>query len=296
MILVTGAAGKTGQAVTAALAARGQRVRALVHRPEAAAVVTASGAAEVVVGDMLAADALQIALAGVAAVYHICPNMHPAEVPMAELLLGAMVAAGVRRIVYHSVLHPQVEAMPHHWRKLRVEELLFTQDLAWTILQPAAYMQNIFGAWRAVVEEGVYRVPYATQTRLGMVDLHDVAAAAATVLLEDGHACAIYELAGREILDQDEIAAVLGEVLQRPVRAEAIARASWSETAARGGLNPEAIAVLLAMFEYYERHGFYGSPTVLRLLLGREPSTLATVVARQLSVLEHSAGGALDDR
>jgi hypothetical protein len=24
-------------------------------------------------------------------------------------------------LVYHSVLHPQIEAMPHHWNKLRVE-------------------------------------------------------------------------------------------------------------------------------------------------------------------------------
>ena len=138
----------------------------------------AAGAEEVVVGDMLAADALRAACRGVAAVYHICPNMHTGEVAMAEALLAAMAQAGVKRLVYHSVLHPQVEAMPHHWRKLRVEELLFTGDVQWTILQPAAYMQNVFAYWRTIVEEGVYRVPYAVTARLGMVDLEDVAAAA----------------------------------------------------------------------------------------------------------------------
>ncbi len=51
MILVTGAAGKTGRAVTAALAARGEQVRALVHRQRQAASVLAAGAKEVVVGD-----------------------------------------------------------------------------------------------------------------------------------------------------------------------------------------------------------------------------------------------------
>jgi uncharacterized protein YbjT (DUF2867 family) len=52
MILVTGAAGKTGQAVIRALAARGKAVRALVHRPEQGRLVQASGAQEVIAGDM----------------------------------------------------------------------------------------------------------------------------------------------------------------------------------------------------------------------------------------------------
>ena len=235
MILVTGASGKTGRAVIAALAARGEQVRALVHRAEAVASVLAAGAQEAVVGDMLAVDDLRAACRGVAAVYHICPNMHAGEVAMAETLLGAMAQTGVRRLVYHSVLHPQVEAMPHHWRKLRVEELLFTQDVQWTILQPAAYMQNVFAYWRTIVEEGVYRVPYAVTARLGMVDLEDVAAAAAAVLVDGGHEYAIYELAGCEILDQVQIAAVLAQQLGRPVRAEAIDRAQWAENARRAG-------------------------------------------------------------
>ena len=50
MILVTGAAGKTGTAVVRALVARGARVQALVHRPENAAAVKGLGTAEVVVG------------------------------------------------------------------------------------------------------------------------------------------------------------------------------------------------------------------------------------------------------
>ncbi len=281
MILVTGASGKTGRAVIAALAARGAGVRALVHRAEAGAGVLAAGAKEVVVGDMLAADTLLAACRDAAAVYHICPNMHTGEVAMAEALLAAMAQASVKRLVYHSVLHPQVEAMPHHWRKLRVEELLFTQDVQWTILQPAAYMQNVFAYWQTIVEEGVYRVPYAVTARLGMVDLEDVAAAASLVLLDGGHAYAIYELAGPEILDQVQIAAVLTQQIGRSVRAEAIDGTQWAENARRAGQSAEAVATLRRMFEYYERYGFYGNSTVLRALLGREPATFAQVVARQ---------------
>ncbi len=49
--------------------------------------------------------------------------------------------------VYHSVLHPQTEEMPHHWQKLRVEESLFRTHLPFTILQPCAYMQNLDIHW-----------------------------------------------------------------------------------------------------------------------------------------------------
>lgn len=280
MILVTGAAGKTGRAVIGALAQRGQAVRALVHRAESAPAVLRAGAIEAITGDMGRLEDLRAACADVAAVYHICPNLHPQEVALAETLLASMEQAGVHRVVYHSVLHPQAEAMPHHWRKLRVEELLFTRNVQWTILQPAAYMQNIFAGWRQIAEEGVYRVPYAVTARLGMVDLADVAEAAANVLTKGGHDYAVFELAGPEILDQEQVAAILSAQLRRPVRAEAQDRRAWAEGARRGGLSAEAIATLLRMFEYYEQFGFFGNPRVLAQLLGRAPQTLAAVVAR----------------
>ena len=280
MILVTGASGKTGRAVIAALADRGQTVRALVHHAVGAEAVLNAGAAEAVAGDMTNAPDLQRACRGVEAVYHICPNLHPDEVAIAETLLAVMKETGVQRLVYHSVLHPQVEAMPHHWQKMRVEELLFTRTVAWTILQPAAYMQNVFAYWRTITAEGVYRVPYAVSTRLGMVDLLDVAQAAAVVLSEEGHEYATYELAGPEVLDQEQIAAVLSAQLGRPVQAQAQDRGEWAESARRGGQSETAIGTLLRMFEYYEQFGFYGNPRALAHLIGRQPATFAEAAAR----------------
>jgi NAD(P)H dehydrogenase (quinone) len=227
---------------------------------------------------------LRAACRNVAAIYHICPNLHGAEVAMAEMLLRAMAEEGVRRIVYHSVLHPQVEAMPHHWRKMRVEELLFTQDVCWTILQPAAYMQNVFAAWRGIVEEGVYRVPYAVSTRLGMVDLADVASVAAAVLTGAGHEHGIYELAGAETLDQEQVASVLAQQLGRAVVAEEIPRVEWAEGALRAGQSAEAVDTLLQMFVYYEQYGFSGNATVLETLLRRQPTTFAQAVARRVAL------------
>lgn len=285
MILITGAAGKTGKAVLQALRKRatgeGQPVRALVRRGAPSAEVRQAGATDVVVGDLRNAGDLARACQGVQAIYHICPNMQPDEVAIGRAMLAAAQAQGVTRFVYHSVLHPQTPAMPHHWHKLQVEDLLFQTRLDYTILQPAAYLQNLLAGWQSIVNEGIYRIPYAVTTRLGMVDLADVAEVAALVLTTPGHSGATYELAGSEFLSQTAVAAILSDTLGRPVRAEAIPRATWEANARHASLSDYAIQTLLHMFDYYERYGFGGNSNVLRWLLGRTPTTLAGFVQRQ---------------
>ena len=282
MILITGAAGKTGRAILRALGAHREAVRALVHRREQVGVVEDLGAREVVVGDIRSQTAVSRFAAGVRAVYHICPNMSPDEVAIGQVVLAAACAAGVERFVYHSVLHPQTESMPHHWQKLRVEALLFESGLPFTILQPAAYMQNVLAHWEKIVNQGVYPVPYAVETRLSMVDLEDVAAVAAKVLTEEGHLGAIYELAGLELLSQVGVAEILARKLDRPVHAEAVPLKDWEQSARQAGLGEYQIQTLLKMFGYYESYDFCGNPRVLGWLLGREPSTFGDFVERTL--------------
>src|SRR6187402_3177446 len=79
VIVVTGAGGKTGQAVVTALARRRAAVRAVVRREEQGAALVARGAREFAVGDMRSEADLRRALAGAEAVYHIGPNVHPEE-------------------------------------------------------------------------------------------------------------------------------------------------------------------------------------------------------------------------
>ncbi len=280
MILVTGAAGKTGRAIIRAFAVKGEAVRALVYRSEQTRTVEALGAQQVVVGDMRLQATMDRVAEGVRAIYHICPNVSPDEVAIGRVAIAAARSAGVEHLVYHSVLHPQVKAMPHHWQKLRVEEQLFESGLPYTILQPAAYMQNVLVHWDQIMEQGVYPVPYAIETRLGMVDLEDVAEAAAVVLTEPGHTGATYELAGAEVLSQAEIAAILGQQLGRPVRAETVPLEAWERRARESGLGDYQVETLAKMFRYYECYGFWGNPRVLGWLLGRPPTTFAAFVER----------------
>lgn len=285
MILVTGAAGKTGRAVIRALGARGEPVRALVHRPEQARALEELGAQEVVAGDMRAQATLEEAALGIRAVYHICPNVSPDEVAIGRAVLAAARGAGVEHLVYHSVLHPQTEAMPHHWRKLRVEELIFESGLPFTILQPAAYMQNVLAHWERIRVDGVYPVPYDVEARISIVDLEDVAETAATILCEAGHQGATYELAGPEPLSQVEVAAILGNVLGRPVRAEVVPLDAWERDARSSGVGEYEVGTLLKMFRYYDAFGFVGNTRVLGWLLGRPPVMFEAFVERFTSDL-----------
>ncbi len=277
MILVTGAAGKSGQVVVRALAARGATVRALVHRAEQVALAQRLGAAEVTVGDLADPASLAAALDGVRAVYHVPPAVLPNEAELGLALLDAARAAGVY-FIFHSVMHPQISALPHHAHKLRVEDALIQSGLPFTILQPASYMQNMLESWPRI-EQGVYPVLYGLHAPMSLVDLEDVAAVAARVLTESGHEGATYELSGPQTLDGPATAAILSAALGHPVVAEEVPLDVW-ETRARTAIGPERAATLATMFRYYHAHGFTGNPRVLEMLLGRPATDFAAFVRR----------------
>lgn len=279
MILITGAGGKTGRAVVKAMA-NAESVRAFVHHHEQEFALSSIGAEHVIVGDMRDENAIRLALRGVRAVYHICPNMSPDEVTIGTLLINESLKAGVEHFVYHSVLHPQTEKMVHHWQKMRVEEMLFESGIPFTILQPAPYMQNFLPGLQQVLEEGILRVPYSIHSKFSFVDLADVAVVAATVFAAAKYRDAIFELAGTTPLSHFEVAEIFGRVLNRSVHAETEEIATWCLHAKSGGLNEYAIANLVKMFDYYNHWGLVGNPTVLEWILGRAPTTLAGFVER----------------
>lgn len=267
MILVTGAGGKTGRAILAALRSNGEIVRGFFRRP-----ITMAGV-DCFVGDMTHAADWDSALHGCDKVYHICPNMHPDEVDIGRIAIRAAQQAKISHFVYHSVLHPQTQAMPHHWHKLLVEEMLLESGIPFTILQPTAYMQNI--RLDALKASGVYAVPYSAETKIALIDLHDVATVATLVFTETSHLGATYQLVGQAALDQTAVAAHLSQRLGIEIKVTVIDRDAWRDSAEKNGLPSFAINTLLAMFRFYESHGLHGSPNTLRWLLQREPTQLA---------------------
>jgi NAD(P)H dehydrogenase (quinone) len=271
-VLVTGAGGKTGRAVIAALAARGAGVRALVRDPDRHADLVDLGRdVEVVRGDQREVDDLHAALEGTGAAYAVAPNVSPHERAMTLAMLAACRAAGVDRLVLHSVVHPQLRAMAHHADKALAEELVVESGLRWTILQPNAYLQNLAG-YLDELRAGAYRVPYAVDRGLAMVDLRDVAEVAARCLVDDLGVHATFELSGPAEVSPEEVAALAGERLGTEVFARRQDPDDWA--AEHEELDPETRQRLLAMFRHYDEHGSPGDATVLAALLGRTPRGL----------------------
>jgi len=280
MVLITGAGGKTGLEVIKALGEGKNAVRALVRRREHVDRVTAVGASEAAVGDMRDRTFMFGALDGIDKVYHICPNVSPEELSIGGLAIEAARHHRISHFVYHSVHHPQVETMPLHWMKMHVEEQLFESGLPFTILQPAPYMQNILAGWDNIVSRGIFSIPYDEGTRISMVDLQDVAQAAAIVLTGAGHEDAIYELCGPGELNQSEIATILSQKLGIDVRTEEIDRLDWERQSMARGLGSYQIETLMKMFDYYERFGFTGNSKVLSWILDRPGASFSTFVDR----------------
>jgi uncharacterized protein YbjT (DUF2867 family) len=223
------------------------------------------------------------ACTGIRTIYHICPNMNPGEVSIGQTAITAAKQAGVEHFVYHSVLHPQVKEMRHHWNKLLVEGLLFTSGLNYTILQPASYMQNISGNLQKMQTDGLYSVPYSIDAKFSMIDLEDLAKAAATVIREGHkHYQATYELCGAQLLSSVDIARLSGEALQRTVQAVELDRKAWERNARASGMDEYARTTLISMFEYYHQFGFSGNANILTTLLGRSPARFEEFLARSL--------------
>lgn len=220
-VAVVGGRGKTGRAVCDALARRGHQGAAL-------------GRAEW--------PRLADAMAGCQAAYLIAPNLHPDEPEYVADALDAMLAACVPRVVYHSVASPYAPQLPHHVGKAQAEDLVRRSGLAWTILQPGAYLQNLS-------LDRDLEVPYDVDAVFGFADLTEVGEAAAVVLTEDGHVGATYELASR-VATPAQLAAERGH---RAFRTEIPVEHPW----------------LRLMFDYYDRHGLPVGTRTLAMLLGR---------------------------
>ena len=271
-MLVVGATGKTGRAVSAALLARGVPVRAAVRpgRESAAPAGTTAVAVDLDTGLGLAA-----ALDGARAAYHLAPNVHPDEVGMAARVASAATAAGLPRLVFHSVLHPDDARMPHHLRKAEAEGLL--RDALGervTVLRPAAYHQNLVAQARS----GMLSVPYSVDAPFTNVDLADVADVAADALA-GAHAGLTVDLAGPEVLTTRQLAERAAVALGHRVSDMRMPLETWL-SGPGAAMAEQARHDLAAMFAAYDEGGLTGDPTVLPTLLGRPSTTWLTCLMR----------------
>ena len=210
-VLVTGATGNVGRLVVDHLIEEGVEVRALTNNPSKAALPAAVEVAEGFIGKL---STLPDALEGVDRLY-LAP--HPRT---AQAVIDLAVQAGVTRIVDLSSSGADQEAQgdPASWWFYAVERAVESAPgVEWTHLRPGEFMTNALGWADSIRAEGVVRAAYGAAS-YAPLDLADIAAVAAKVLLEDGHHGSKYEMTGPESLSKIEKVRIIGEVLGREIR------------------------------------------------------------------------------
>jgi len=224
-IAVTGATGAQGGATVRALVAAGRPVRALTRHPDspAAARLRHLGA-EVAYADFTDRASLDAALAGATAVFAVTTPFGTSVEQEVKDGITLLDAAAATRTVEHIVFTSAANAdrdtgIPHFDSKYRIERHLATLGVAWTVIAPAAFMDQYAEEWtRQGLREGVYSRPMPADRPLALIPTTDIGAFAALALSRPG------EFAGRRIdLASDErtgwdIAAILGAACGREVR------------------------------------------------------------------------------
>ena len=277
-ILLTGANGTTGRAILKKLVGLKQTVKVLICDRKQWPELKALGASGFAIGDMLDVDFVDSAVMGCNKVLHAGPFIHPEERQIADNLVAAAKLHHVQHFIYCSVLQPLRKGVSVHEVKLGVEAMIIESGLAYSILQPAVYMQYLIPAWQQVLESGVHALTMSTNEHFSLVDLDDVAEAVAIIAAEGGHEYARYELAGLQGLNQEDVAAIISEVTGRSIKAESLSMEQFEQEISRRNLAPGQVEHFLAMHSYYGRYGLVGNPNVLAWILGRVPRSFQQFV------------------
>ncbi|NUR01496.1 MAG: NAD(P)H-binding protein [Streptomyces sp.] len=269
MILVTGATGTIGSDVVRQLAARGEKVRALTREPARARVPSG---VETAPGHHRDRASVEAAMAGAGAAF-LVGVLGPEDAEHDRGLVEAARAAGVRRIVKLSAIGTGTPDLGEFatWH-LPGEQAVRDSGLQWTVLRPSSFASNTL-TWAAAIREGTPAPNMMGDGRQGVVDPRDVAEIAVAALLDPGHAGRTYTLTGPETLNPHEQAAVLGEVLGRPVPLHDFSPEERREQFLAAGLGETYADSLMAAARFIQEGGNDVVTEDVRQVLGRRART-----------------------
>ena len=254
MFLVTGITGKVGGATARHLLAQGKKVRALV-RDRAKAASWAGQGVELVDGDWNDAAAIERALKGVEgafvmlpAVWAPSPDFKEAKSVIANYVdaltkavpprVVALSSMGANRTSGHGMI-TALSLMERGFREL-ISPIAF--------VRAGGFFENFLYGLQ-VAQGGTLPVTYnPTNRKSTMVATNDIGAAVTTLLTgPTWSGQRVVELGS--MVSADDVAAQLGEVLNRNVKAFAIPRAGWAEAFEQFGIPKGHTGPAEEMFE-----------------------------------------------
>jgi uncharacterized protein YbjT (DUF2867 family) len=280
VIVLIGGRSKIGSALTQRLVAHGAQVRALTRggQPVVEGV-------EAVAGDLSDRDSLDLAFKGADQVF-LLSSPAPDDVTWHANAVDAARAAGVRHLVRSSVLGADPAAGARMARQHgRSDEHLAGSGLAYTILRPNYFQQNVTEIIAPSVGSDGAFYSSVGDARISMIDTRDVAAVAERVLLDpDRHAGRVYDLTGAQALGYHDVAATLGASLGRQVSYVDVPADASRQAMLGFGMDPWTVEAVVELYDSYRTSGpdgFAAQVTdTVHQLTGQTPSTLEHLLAQ----------------
>lgn len=275
-IAITGATGQLGRLAISALKARGATPVALARDPARAADL----GVPVRAFDYNNAD--PAALAGVDVLVLISSNDFTDRAGQHKKVIGAAKAAGVKRIVYTSILKGAASPMLLAQDHIATEAALADAGLPATILRNGWYTENYTGALGAAIGHGAM-IGASGEGRIASAARADYAEAIAVVALDPVHAGKTYELAGDQPHTMTEFAAEVGRAAAKPVGFVNMAQGDYAKALEGFGL-PAGFATVLADADAQSGKGaLLDESRTLSALIGRPTTPIAATIARALA-------------
>lgn len=273
-VLVTGATGNVGAEVLRLLSEGGHPVRAATRDPGGAGD-DPDGRTERVAFDFFRPETYGPALRGVDGLFLVRPPQISNTRRYLNPVVDAAKAAGVRRVVFLSLLGAEKNpVVPHR----RVEDHTRASGVPYTFLRPSFFMQNLSTVHREDIRDRREIFVPAGNGKTSFIDARDVAAVAAKALTEPGHENKAYPLTGAEAPDYDEVADVFSDVLGERVRYARPSAVRFARVMLRRGLPPAFVLVMCGIYTT-ARLGLAGTVTPdAERLLGRPPLTMRDFV------------------
>ncbi len=278
-IAITGATGQLGRLVIAQLQAvqPAAELIALVRSPAKAADlgITAREA------DYSRPETLGAALAGVDTLLLISSSEIGQRAVQHRNVIAAAKAAGVKRVVYTSLLHADRSPLSLAAEHLDTEAALKASGLPYTILRNGWYTENYTGSIPGALAGGAL-IGSAGTGRIASAARADYAAAAVAVLTTPGHEGKTYELAGDTAYTLADLAAELSKQTGRSIPYTNLALEDYAKALASFGV-PADFALTIAGWDVGAAQGaLYDDGRQLSALIGRPSTPLADVVRQAL--------------
>jgi uncharacterized protein YbjT (DUF2867 family) len=202
------------------------------------------------------------------------------EFTQALIAYGLAKKAGLKHVTYLSVFKAdQFLEVSHFAAKYAVEEAIRVGGMPYTILRPAYFVQNERWLKAVLTGPGVYPIPAGNQG-IAVVDVRDIAEAAAISLTEEGHEGKMYDLVSSEMLSGPDAAATWSKLLSKEITYAGHGDFDGFEGQLRQTGSPSWMAYdLRVMFQGYVERGFSNTEDEtarFAALLGHQPRTYSS--------------------